>query len=58
MTTRTRSQIIQDIRSCYSNAAIGTELKDKEIVDHFTREAQAYERELELLTTGYVLTTA
>jgi len=53
---RTLQQIKQDIRSCYDSVAIGYQLKDQEIIDHYTREAKALERELELRKTGHVLT--
>ena len=53
---RTIQDIKRDIRCCYENAGIGRQMNDREVEEHFTREAKALERELELRRTGYVLT--
>ena len=59
MNTRSPREIRHDIRACWHNAAIGHEMGDKDVEDHFIREAKAYERELEFVKTGgLVLTTA
>ena len=58
MERRTISDIKRDLRVNYQNAGIGREMNSASVQDHFTREARAMERELELRRTGYVLTTA
>ncbi len=55
---RQLAHIKRDIRACYENAGLGHQMRDKEVVDHFLREARAVERELELRKTGRVLTLA
>ena len=58
MERRKLNHIKRDLRACYENAGIGEKMNDREIVEHFIREARALERELELQKTGAVLTTA
>lgn len=55
---RTLNEIKRDLRACLSSAAFGVEVNDREIVQHFEREARAMERELELRKTGRVLSPA
>ena len=55
MEPRTIYAIKRDIRNCWDTVSISRQMRDKECEEHFVREALAYERELELRQTGYVL---
>lgn len=58
MTQRTLAEIRHDLRACYENAGLGQKMRDREVVEHFLREARACEREMEIRKTGHVLTLA